>query len=109
MFSIFMLLFSSFYQSDYMVMHDFLEKVQPSQTGLPIPKSKRPTEYAKNYPQPSDNWPQTVDNAPPPQRQQEPQQQQVQQQQQQQQQGFMVKGYYSSPGILLLNSYHSKV
>lgn len=36
---------------------EFLEKVQPRQTGLTIPKSKRPLEYAKDYGNPSSNWP----------------------------------------------------
>ncbi|KAL5021181.1 hypothetical protein ScPMuIL_000336 [Solemya velum] len=35
----------------------FLERIQPAKTGLPIPESKRPLEYARNVPQPVTNWP----------------------------------------------------
>ncbi|XP_036371375.1 uncharacterized protein LOC115226750 isoform X2 [Octopus sinensis] len=35
----------------------FLERVQPIHTGLRIPSSKRPLEYAKNYLAPLPNWP----------------------------------------------------
>ena len=36
---------------------ELLEKVQPHATGLPIPQSKRPLEYARKYRQPTENWP----------------------------------------------------
>ncbi|KAF6018615.1 C1orf87 [Bugula neritina] len=36
---------------------EILERVQPQATGLFIPKSKRPLEYAKKYLQPNENWP----------------------------------------------------
>jgi len=36
---------------------ELLEKVQPHATGLPIPESKRPLEYARKYRQPTENWP----------------------------------------------------
>lgn len=39
----------------------FLERVQPSPTGLKIPESKRPTEYVKHYPVPTNNWPRDSD------------------------------------------------
>lgn len=35
----------------------FIERVQPSVTGLPIPDSKKPLEYAKVPPVPSADWP----------------------------------------------------
>jgi hypothetical protein len=38
---------------------EFLQRVRPSNTGLPIPVSKRPLEYAKHYPEPVPNWPRT--------------------------------------------------
>lgn len=38
---------------------EFLSRVRPSNTGLPIPVSKRPLEYAKHYPEPVPNWPRT--------------------------------------------------
>ncbi|XP_053394911.1 uncharacterized protein LOC123524347 isoform X6 [Mercenaria mercenaria] len=38
---------------------EFLSRVRPSNTGLPIPVSKRPLEYAKHYPAPVPNWPRT--------------------------------------------------
>jgi len=38
---------------------EFLSRVRPSNTGLPIPVSKRPLEYAKHYPEPGPNWPRT--------------------------------------------------
>ncbi|VDI16552.1 Hypothetical predicted protein [Mytilus galloprovincialis] len=47
----------------------FLEKVQSVQTGLPIPQSKRPLEYAKQYPPPHDSWPRAKESpreSPPP-------------------------------------------
>ncbi|XP_064605446.1 uncharacterized protein LOC135470436 isoform X2 [Liolophura sinensis] len=44
-------------QYHWMQFIEFLEKVQPRQTGLTIPKSKRPLEYAKDYGNPSSNWP----------------------------------------------------
>ncbi|XP_067930284.1 uncharacterized protein [Watersipora subatra] len=34
-----------------------LEKVQPHATGLIMPQSKKPLEYAKKYLKPSENWP----------------------------------------------------
>ncbi|XP_052775958.1 uncharacterized protein LOC128213890 isoform X21 [Mya arenaria] len=45
--------------------HEFLEfmrRVRPSLTGLPIPVSKRPLDYAKHYPAPGPNWPRTEDS-----------------------------------------------
>ena len=36
---------------------EFLERVQPANTGLHMPESKRPTDYAKHYPEPSADWP----------------------------------------------------
>ena len=36
---------------------EFLERVQPTKTGLDIFYNKRPLEYAKTYPQPVDSWP----------------------------------------------------
>lgn len=36
---------------------EFLERVQPLSTGLKIPPSKRPTEYVKHFPEPTENWP----------------------------------------------------
>ena len=47
----------------------FLEKVQSAQTGLPIPQSKRPLEYARQYPEPLDSWPRAKESprhSPPP-------------------------------------------
>ncbi|XP_052246638.1 uncharacterized protein LOC127855251 isoform X4 [Dreissena polymorpha] len=41
---------------------EFLSRVRPSNTGLPIPVSKRPLEYAKHYPAPVPNWPRTDDS-----------------------------------------------
>ncbi|XP_050401714.1 uncharacterized protein LOC126818369 [Patella vulgata] len=35
----------------------FLERVQPSKTGLYIPRGKRPLDYAKHVPQPTTEWP----------------------------------------------------
>ena len=36
---------------------EFLEKVYPAKTGLKIPESKKPLEFAKHYPEPSSDWP----------------------------------------------------
>ena len=36
---------------------EFLEKIYPTKTGLKIPESKKPTEFAKHYPEPSSDWP----------------------------------------------------
>lgn len=36
---------------------DILERVEPHATGLPIPRSKKPTEFFKVYPQPNESWP----------------------------------------------------
>ena len=36
---------------------EFLEKIYPTKTGLKIPQSKKPTEFAKHYPEPSSDWP----------------------------------------------------
>ena len=47
----------------------FLEKVQSVQTGLPIPQSKRPLEYARQYAPPHDSWPRAKESprhSPPP-------------------------------------------
>ena len=47
----------------------FLEKVQSVQTGLPIPQSKRPLEYARQYAPPHDSWPRVKESprhSPPP-------------------------------------------
>ncbi|CAH1773602.1 unnamed protein product, partial [Owenia fusiformis] len=44
-------------QYDWEQFLKFLERVQPQETGLRIPPSKRPTEYVKHYPAPSANWP----------------------------------------------------
>ncbi|ESO92595.1 hypothetical protein LOTGIDRAFT_233043 [Lottia gigantea] len=42
----------------------FLERVQPSKTGLYIPRSKKPLEYAKQVPHPTTEWPKA--KSPPP-------------------------------------------
>ena len=36
---------------------EFIERVAPVKTGLKIPESKRPLDYAVPMPQPSTNWP----------------------------------------------------
>ena len=36
---------------------EFLEKIYPTKTGLKIPESKKPTEFAKHYPEPSRDRP----------------------------------------------------
>ena len=36
---------------------EFLEKIYPTKTGIKIPESKKPTEFAKHYPEPSSDWP----------------------------------------------------
>ena len=36
---------------------EFIERVLPAHTGLKIPPSKRPLEYAIQYPEPGLNWP----------------------------------------------------
>ncbi|KAL3868252.1 hypothetical protein ACJMK2_041083 [Sinanodonta woodiana] len=41
---------------------DFLNRIRPMNTGLQIPVSKRPLEYAKQYPAPVPNWPKADDN-----------------------------------------------
>lgn len=43
---------------------EFLEKVQPAKTGLTIPRSKKPLEYAKQVPSPVRSWPRAVENNP---------------------------------------------
>ncbi|XP_067678780.1 uncharacterized protein [Haliotis asinina] len=43
---------------------EFLEKVQPAKTGLHIPRSKKPLEYAKQVPSPVTSWPRAVENNP---------------------------------------------
>ncbi|XP_048255663.1 uncharacterized protein LOC124138759 isoform X4 [Haliotis rufescens] len=43
---------------------EFLEKVQPAKTGLNIPRSKKPLEYAKQVPSPVRSWPRAVENNP---------------------------------------------
>ncbi|KAK3091368.1 hypothetical protein FSP39_019313 [Pinctada imbricata] len=48
---------------------EFLERVQPTKTGLEIFYNKRPLEYAKQYPQPVDSWPRAKETprmSPPP-------------------------------------------
>ncbi|XP_035826633.1 uncharacterized protein C1orf87 [Aplysia californica] len=47
---------------------EFLERVQPAKTGLPIPTSKRPLEYAKQLPAPNANWPKAESQANSPRR-----------------------------------------
>lgn len=42
----------------------FLERVQPIHTGLRIPSSKKPLDYARNYPSPLANWPKATQNSP---------------------------------------------
>ncbi|KAK2149356.1 hypothetical protein LSH36_456g01012 [Paralvinella palmiformis] len=44
-------------QYSWMQFLEFLERVQPANTGLHMPESKRPTDYAKHYPEPSADWP----------------------------------------------------
>lgn len=41
----------------------FLERVQPIHTGLRIPSSKKPRDYARNYPSPLANWPKATERS----------------------------------------------
>ncbi|XP_041358872.1 uncharacterized protein LOC121375469 isoform X2 [Gigantopelta aegis] len=43
----------------------FLERVQPAHTGLHLPDSKKPLDYAKQYRSPVPNWPKPADGGLP--------------------------------------------
>ena len=36
---------------------EFIERVQPVNTGLQIPESKKPKDFVKRYPEPGSDWP----------------------------------------------------
>ncbi|XP_064625120.1 uncharacterized protein LOC135486339 isoform X2 [Lineus longissimus] len=44
-------------QFDWIQFVEFIERIQPASTGLRIPTSKKPREFAKHYPTPGSNWP----------------------------------------------------
>ncbi|XP_013414388.1 uncharacterized protein LOC106176510 isoform X2 [Lingula anatina] len=43
---------------------EYLERVQPLHTGLPIPDSKKPLEYAKQILEPTESWPRKPTESP---------------------------------------------
>ena len=52
----------SYGQYDWQQYLEFIERVKPIHTGLNIPVSKKPTEFARRYPTPSTNWPKEGQN-----------------------------------------------
>ena len=47
-------------QFDWQQYLEFIERVKPVHTGLNIPESKKPTEFARHVPTPSTNWPKEI-------------------------------------------------